>query len=98
CGEALGAVDVLVAAAGIGGVRQPPGGEAYTMLTAPTDVIRHVLDVNLWGVLFSDRAAARWMLANGRRGSIINLGSIMSKRPSVAGSYSISKAGVWMLT
>jgi NAD(P)-dependent dehydrogenase (short-subunit alcohol dehydrogenase family) len=68
------------------------------MLTVPTDVFRQVIDVNLYGVLFSARAAARWMLANGRPGSIINLGSIMSKRPSPSGAYSISKAGVWMLT
>ena len=60
--------------------------------------IRSAIEVNLYGVLFSDRAVARWMVANRRGGSIINLGSIMSKMPSPGGAYSVSKAGVWMLT
>jgi len=38
------------------------------------------------------------MVANHRAGSIVNLGSIMSKMPSAGGAYSVSKAGVWMLT
>ena len=38
------------------------------------------------------------MEANRRGGSIVNLGSIMSKMPSRGGAYSVSKAGVWMLT
>ena len=38
------------------------------------------------------------MVANRRGGSIVNLGSIMSKMPSRGGAYSVSKAGVWMLT
>jgi NAD(P)-dependent dehydrogenase (short-subunit alcohol dehydrogenase family) len=99
CVEAFGAVDVLVAAAGIGGVRQPDGQAApYTTLSVPTESFRRVIDVNLYGVLFSDQAVARWMVANGRGGSIINLGSIMSKVPSQSSAYSVSKAGVWMLT
>jgi len=49
-------------------------------------------------VLFSNRAAARWMVANTRGGSLINLGSIMSKMPSTGAAYSVSKAGVWMAT
>ena len=57
-----------------------------------------MIDVNLYGVLFSNRAVARWMVANRRPGSIVNLGSIMSKMPSPGGAYSVSKAGVWMLT
>ncbi len=64
----------------------------------PTDRFRSVIDVNLYGVLHSNRAAARWMVANRRGGSLINLGSIMSKMPSAGATYSVSKAGVWMLT
>jgi NAD(P)-dependent dehydrogenase (short-subunit alcohol dehydrogenase family) len=64
----------------------------------PTEQFRRVIDVNLFGVLFSDRAAAGWMVANGRRGSIINLASIAAKMPLQGGAYSVSKAGVWMLT
>ena len=57
-----------------------------------------MIDINLYGVLFLNRAVARWMIANRRGGSIINLASIMSRMPSSGGAYSVSKAGVWMLT
>ena len=99
CVEALGAVDVLVAAAGVGGARVPGTGtyQPYTVLDIPMDQFRRVIDVNLYGVLFSNRAVARWMMEQ-RRGGIINLGSIMSRRPSTSAPYSVSKAGVWMLT
>ena len=99
CVKAFDAVDVLVAAAGVGSPR-PEAGSAkpYTMLTIPTESFRAVVDVNLYGVLFSNRAVARWMVANRRGGSLVNLGSIMSKMPSAGGAYSVSKAGVWMAT
>jgi NAD(P)-dependent dehydrogenase (short-subunit alcohol dehydrogenase family) len=100
CVDAFGAVDVLVAAAGIGSAR-PPAEQAtvpYTVLTMPTEQFRRVVDVNFYGVLFANRAAARWMLANRRPGSIINLASVASKVPLPGGAYSVSKAGVWMLT
>ena len=41
---------------------------------------------------------ARWLVANRRPGSLINLASIMARMPSPGGAYSVSKAGVWMLT
>lgn len=98
CVDAFGAVDVLVAAAGILGQSGPRGQSR--MLAVETDLVRRVIDVNLYGVLFSDRAVARWLVANGRPGSIINLASAAAKIPtgSAGGAYSISKAGVWMLT
>jgi NAD(P)-dependent dehydrogenase (short-subunit alcohol dehydrogenase family) len=99
CVGAFGAVDVLVAAAGVGSPRpEKDSAKPYTMLDIPTDRFRAVIDVNLYGVLFSNRAAARWMVANKRGGSIVNLGSIMSKMPSAGAAYSVSKAGVWMAT
>jgi NAD(P)-dependent dehydrogenase (short-subunit alcohol dehydrogenase family) len=100
CVEQFGAVDVLVAAAGIGSPRRPNAGadEPLSLLSMPIEQFRMVLDVNLYGVLFSNRAVARWMVANHRGGSIVNLGSIMSRMPMIGGAYSISKAGVWMLT
>jgi NAD(P)-dependent dehydrogenase (short-subunit alcohol dehydrogenase family) len=99
CVKAFGAVDVLVAAAGVGSPRpDPQTAKPYTMLDIPTEGFRAVIDVNLYGVLFSNRAAARWMVAHPRGGSLINLGSIMSKMPSAGGAYSVSKAGVWMAT
>jgi NAD(P)-dependent dehydrogenase (short-subunit alcohol dehydrogenase family) len=99
CVEAFGGVDILVAAAGVGSPRpQAESARPYTMLTMPTERFRAVVDVNLYGVLFSNRAVARWMVANQRGGSLVNLGSIMSKMPSTGGAYSVSKAGVWMAT
>ena len=99
CVKAFDAVDVLVAAAGVGSPRpDAQSTKPYTMLDMPTDRFRAVIDVNLYGVLFSNRAVARWMVANRRGGSLINLGSIMSKIPSTGGAYSVSKAGVWMAT
>ena len=100
CVETFGAVDILVAAAGIASPVRPGDGptQPHTVLTVPTEQFRKVMEINLYGVLFSDRAVARWMVANGRGGSIVNLGSIMSKMPSPGGAYSVSKAGVWMLT
>jgi meso-butanediol dehydrogenase/(S,S)-butanediol dehydrogenase/diacetyl reductase len=73
CVDALGAVDILVAAAGIGAVRVP-GATSYqphTVLSIPMDQFRRVIDVNLYGVLFSNRAVARWMTEHRRGGSII---------------------------
>jgi NAD(P)-dependent dehydrogenase (short-subunit alcohol dehydrogenase family) len=100
CVDTFGAVDILVAAAGIGSPRPPATGSAepYSLLSLPTEQFRRVIDVNLHGVLFSNRAVARWMVANGRGGSIVNLASIMARLPSPGGAYSVSKAGVWMLT
>ncbi|HTI56690.1 MAG TPA: SDR family NAD(P)-dependent oxidoreductase [Verrucomicrobiae bacterium] len=99
CVEAFGGVDVLVAAAGVASVRPDvASAKPYTMLDIPTASFRAVIDVNLYGVLFSNRAVARWMVANRRGGSLVNLGSIMSKMPSTGGAYSVSKAGVWMAT
>jgi NAD(P)-dependent dehydrogenase (short-subunit alcohol dehydrogenase family) len=98
CVETFGAVDVLVAAAGVGGARVPGSSQPYTVLDIPMDRFRRVIDVNLYGVLFSNRAVARWMVENRRTGSIVNLGSIMSRMPSPSAAYGVSKAGVWMLT
>ena len=98
CVEALGGVDVLVAAAGITGrdPSEPPGSER--LLTLPTARIHEVIDINLLGVFFADRAVARWMVANGRGGSIVNIASIGAKRPHIGSFYGATKAGVWMLT
>jgi len=99
CIETFGVVDTLVAAAGIGAARPAAEqGPAYTTLTIPIEQFRRVLDINLYGVLFSDRAVARWLLANNRPGSIVNIASVAAKYPLPSGAYSVSKAGVWMLT
>jgi NAD(P)-dependent dehydrogenase (short-subunit alcohol dehydrogenase family) len=100
CVAAFGAVDLLVAAAGISGARpsQPPQPDPFPLLNLPTEHFQRVLAVNLYGVLFSDRAVARWLVAHRRPGAIVNIASVAAKLPLPGGAYSISKAGVWMLT
>jgi NAD(P)-dependent dehydrogenase (short-subunit alcohol dehydrogenase family) len=100
CVETLGGVDVLVAAAGIASPRQAAADadRPHTILSMPIERFRAVVDVNLYGVLFSNRAVARFLVEHRRPGSLVNLGSIMSKMPSPGAAYSVSKAGVWMLT
>jgi NAD(P)-dependent dehydrogenase (short-subunit alcohol dehydrogenase family) len=57
-----------------------------------------VLDVNLTGTFFAMQAAGRQMVKQGS-GSIIAIASIAAKIPfGGGGQYSVSKAGVWMLT
>ncbi len=108
--EAFGGVDVLVAAAGISNWRylttqatdaaEPISGATGSFLVnAPVEAWEKVLDVNLTGVMLSDRAVARRMLAAGNGGAIVNIASIMAKVPQVGvAPYCVSKAGVWMLT
>lgn len=59
---------------------------------------QRVLDVNLTGTLLACRAVAPHMVER-KSGSIITIASIAAKRPEAGPiSYSVSKAGVWMLT
>ncbi len=100
-----GKLDVLLAAAGIshalyvsGSEPQEARGGPTGILGKPTEYWEKVLNVNLTGVMMTDRAAARKMIENGG-GSIINIASGAAKIPiSGAAEYSVSKAGVWMLT
>src|SRR6185437_14680825 len=104
CAEQLGGVDVLVAAAGINGwqgtnSREPnaPAG-VESLLTIPRDVIDDLIGVNLLGVLYADRAAAKQMIAQGRGGSIVNITSVGAKLPHPGSFYGATKAGAWHLT
>jgi NAD(P)-dependent dehydrogenase (short-subunit alcohol dehydrogenase family) len=102
CIQAFGAVDILVAAAGIltPHPEQPEQHDSYSPMEIATEDFRRVLDVNFWGVMHSDRAAARWMIASNRTGSIVNLASTAAKMPQThsGGAYSVSKSAVWMWT
>jgi NAD(P)-dependent dehydrogenase (short-subunit alcohol dehydrogenase family) len=91
CVQRFGSVDVLLAAAGIA---PPP----QRVLDLSIETFRRVMEVNFYGVLFSNRAVGRWLVSNGRPGSIINMASAASKRPESGAWYGVSKAGVWMLT
>jgi len=87
----LGPIDVLVANAGIA-LRGPA-------LTVAPDDFRRVIDVNLDGLFWCNRLAARRMVARGG-GSIVNLASVMGLSgglfPNAA--YQASKGAVVNLT
>ncbi len=57
-----------------------------------------IMDVNLKGSWLSARAVARWLIANGRGGTVVMIGSINSVvgNPG-ASAYCASKGGVLML-
>ena len=103
CVEAFGDVDVLLAAAGISSALprgSQPIGQPISLLDYPTEAYRRVIDINFYGVLYSDRAVARWLRAERRQGSLINIASVAARLPlqGAGGAYSVSKAAVWMLT
>jgi 3-oxoacyl-[acyl-carrier protein] reductase len=103
CVETYGGLDVVVAAAGISHGSYltddgSPNPRTPLVEVDPEDWHR-VLAVNLDGVMHIDQAAARWMLAAGVRGSIVNVASMNAVRTSPGtGPYSVSKAAAWMLT
>jgi NAD(P)-dependent dehydrogenase (short-subunit alcohol dehydrogenase family) len=88
-----GAIDILVASAGI--------TAPDTAAEAIEDEVWHrIMDVNLNGLFWSCRAFGSSMLKRGR-GSIITLGSIsglISNKPQRQAHYNASKAGVHHLT
>ncbi len=90
--ERFGAVDILVANAGI--VR---GGKAEEV---EDDDWRAVIEVNLNGVFWSCREFGRAMLERGR-GAIVTIGSMSGEivnKPQEQSSYNAAKAGVHHLT
>jgi 3-oxoacyl-[acyl-carrier protein] reductase len=112
--DELGRLDVVVTSAGISGkdyvsdgdtdaqlARMASGGSVVVdPVTAFTEFDladwHRVLDVNLTGTLLAIQSAGRRMPDGG---SIITLASIAAKQPEAGTpSYSVSKAGVWMLT
>jgi NAD(P)-dependent dehydrogenase (short-subunit alcohol dehydrogenase family) len=89
--ERAGQLDVVVAAAGVG------GGTALTADYSDADFQR-VLAVNLCGVFYSMKYAIPWMLS-GRGGAIVTVSSIMGLvgLPTTP-AYSAAKGGVIQLT
>jgi 2-dehydro-3-deoxy-L-rhamnonate dehydrogenase (NAD+) len=88
---ALGRIDILVASAGITG----PNLSVQDYPVAEWD---RVIDVNLNGVFYCNRAVVPHMLRNGY-GRIVNIASIAGKEGNPnAAAYSASKAGVIGLT
>ena len=84
---ALGKVDVLVCSAGITGATVP-------VHEFPLDSWQRVIDINLNGLFYCNRAVVPLMLANGY-GRIVNIASVAGKEGNPnASAYSASKAGV----
>jgi NAD(P)-dependent dehydrogenase (short-subunit alcohol dehydrogenase family) len=91
--ERFGAVDILVANAGI--VRSGIKAEDVS-----DESWRAVIDVNLNGVFWSCREFGRAMLGRGR-GTIVTIGSmsgLVVNKPQEQASYNAAKAGVHHLT
>lgn len=58
-----------------------------------------VVDIGLTGTFLMCQAAGRWMIGNGRPGSIVNLSSNAGLQPyGMSGAYSTVKAGIIMLS
>lgn len=88
---ALGRIDILVASAGITG----PNGPVWEY---PIADWQRVMDVNVNGVFYSNRAVVPHMLAGGW-GRIVNIASVAGKEGNPnAAAYSASKAAVIGLT
>ncbi len=88
---ALGGIDILIASAGIAG----PNAALWEY---PVDEWKRVIDVNLNGVFYCNRAVVPHMQSGGY-GRIVNIASIAGKEGNPnASAYSTSKAGVIGLT
>jgi 2-dehydro-3-deoxy-L-rhamnonate dehydrogenase (NAD+) len=88
---ALGKLDILIASAGI-------TGPNTTLWEYPVEEWRRVIDVNLNGLFYCNRAVVPHLLRNGY-GRIVNIASIAGKEGNPnASAYSASKAGVIGLT
>jgi len=89
--EALGRIDILVVSAGITGPNEP-------VANYPVEAWRKVIDINLNGTFFCNRAVVPFMTANDY-GRIVNVASVAGKEGNPnASAYSASKAGVIALT
>jgi NAD(P)-dependent dehydrogenase (short-subunit alcohol dehydrogenase family) len=105
--DEFGRLDILVTAAGISSKDYLSGATgrsttparatdpARSFIEWPLDDWRAVIEVNLTGTLLAVQSAAARMHDGG---SVITIASIAAKQPEGSPSYSVSKAGVWMLT
>jgi 2-dehydro-3-deoxy-L-rhamnonate dehydrogenase (NAD+) len=89
--ERLGGIDILITSAGI-------TGPNAVLWDYPVEQWRRVMDVNINGIFYSDRAVVPYML-KGDYGRIVNIASIAGKEGNPnASAYSASKAAVIGLT
>lgn len=89
--EKFGRLDILVNAPGV--------NSTTPVMEIEEEEWNHILDINLKGVFFASRLAAKQMIKQGDGGSIINITSASSQIPlSKVFTYSISKAGINNMT
>jgi 2-dehydro-3-deoxy-L-rhamnonate dehydrogenase (NAD+) len=89
--EALGGIDILVASAGI-------TGPNTVVWEYPVDAWRQVMEINVNGMFYCNRAVVPHMLSGGY-GRIVNVASVAGKEGNPnASAYSTSKAAVIGLT
>ena len=102
----FGRIDCLIAAAGVSNAGYVSGETGDTdpdfdssLLSADVADWNRVLQINLTGVMLSDRAIARRMVEAENGGTIVNIASTAARiaLPGAA-DYCVSKAGVEMLT
>ena len=87
-----GRLDILVNNAGL------YRGYGGTIVDLSTENWRTLMSVNLDGVFYCSRAAARAMIRLGNGGRIINIASTQAVTPGVGVSYDLSKGAVVMFT
>lgn len=84
--EEVGAIDVLVNAAGFGDMR--------AIVDEPKQTLQKMVAVNLLALMYLSRCVARQMIVR-KRGAIVNIGSVAGKIATPNSSvYSATKAGV----
>jgi len=103
----FGRIDTVLAAAGVSSASYvsgatsegPVGSDDGQLINKSLDEWNKVLQINLTGVMLTDRLAARIMIDQGTGGTIVNIAS-SAARVALPGAvdYCVSKAGVAMLT
>ena len=93
----FGGLDIMLHIAG--GSARIAGGKYVPLVEQDENVIDRVLKVNLYGAIWTNRAAAKIMIKQGRGGKIINFASAVGINGlSTCSDYAASKGGVMSLT